>query len=251
MIRAIIIEDEINSQELLKSILEKHHDNIKVEGITDGVESGIELIKELKPDVIFLDVEIQGGTGFDLLNAFTNPEFKVIFVTGYDHYALKAIKYAALDYVLKPINLEEIKRAINRITLLKSSQQDNISFLQENISKAPEEMDQLIISDEKSHTIVKFENILFVKADRTYVSFFLENAKQLMVSNTLHFYESLLPTSVFYRTHKSYLVNIKKVLKVGIGRGGCVKLKEGFELPIAYRRKTAFLKTLRESENPK
>lgn len=245
MIKAVIIEDELNSQELLKTILEEYCENIKVLGVTESVDSGIALLKEVSPDVVFLDVEIEGGTGFDVLNAFEKPSFKIIFVTGYNHYAIKAIKHSALDYILKPINLGEIKAAISKISSEELGQEDKINFLNENLSKDPDDIDQVVISDTKGHNIVKYDEILFLEADRSYITFFLGNKRKHISSNPLTFYESILPDAIFYRIHKSYLVNLKKVLNVHSGRGGLVELVDGFTLPIAYRRKADFLKRLK------
>ena len=247
MISAVIIEDELKSQELLKTILEEYCDNVEVIGVSDSVQDGIKCIKELKPQMVFLDVEINGGTGFDVLTAFDNPDFKTIFVTGYNHYAIKAIKYSALDYILKPINLEEIKTAIQKVTKEVHSDQKKINFLKENIFKDPGKIDQFVLSDTKGHKIVKIEDILFIEADGSYITIFLEEQAKHISSNPLHFYESILPDSLFYRIHKSYLVNIKKILKVNAGRGGQVEMLEGFQLPIAYRRKAAFLKALKNA----
>jgi len=141
MIKVVIVEDEINSQELLQSILEQHYNYIEVVGVAESVKKGIAVIKEVKPDVVFLDIEIQGGTGFDILNAIPEPSFRVIFVTGYDHYALKAIKYSALDYILKPINLEELDTAISKINIASIDQKDRLKFLQEQVLKPVDKID--------------------------------------------------------------------------------------------------------------
>jgi len=247
MISAVIIEDELRSQELLQTIIEEYCNNVKVSGLADSVETGISIIKKVQPQVVFLDVEINGGTGFDILKAFTKPNFKIIFVTGYNHYAIKAIKHSAMDYIMKPINLEEIQDAITRVSKEVQTQQKKINFLQDSLSKDPDQIDQFILSHSKGHNIVKIEDILFVEAEGSYITIFLKDKKKHLASNPLHFYESILPKSSFFRIHKSYLVNIKKVLTVHAGRGGMVELIEGFTLPVAYRRKAAFLKSLKQA----
>lgn len=249
MIRAIIVEDEINSQELLQIMLEEHCDGIEVVGIAADVKSGIEIIKNKLPDVVFLDVEINGGDGFDILNSIDSPTFGVVFVTGYNHYAIKAIKYSALDYILKPVNLIELRKAVARIKKQSISHLESIKFLQANLKKEPEQIDQIIISDDRKHNVVKFDDILFVKSDRTYITFYLKNKRKHVTSNSLNFYESLLPSSLFFRIHKSYLINLKKVINVPSGRGGLVEIVEGFNLPIAFRRKAAFLRELKKSND--
>jgi len=245
MIRVVIIEDEVNSQEFLKAILDEHYSGIDVVGVADSVRSGIAAINDYRPDVVFLDIEIQGGTGFDILNGFDQPQFKVIFVTGYDHYALKAIKCSALDYILKPINIEELDLAIKKISS-NSQQAQSLSFLQQQVAKNQEDYDQFVISDNDGYTIIKFDDLLFIKADGTYVTFYLQNRVKCIVANTLQFYESILPETLFSRIHKSYLVNLKKVSSIDSGRGGNLQMSEGYELPIAYRRKTRLLKQMKD-----
>jgi len=244
MIRAIVIEDEIYSRKLLQKMLESYCDDIEVLGAAIDVPSGIELINQTNPDLIFLDVEIPGGTGFDVLNAFENPTFKTIFVTGYDHYAIKAIKYSAIDYLLKPINLIDLKNAIQRLRKSHLHQRENIRFLNEVIKSKTTSIEKIILSDTKKHIVIRLENIIFIKAEGTYVTFHLEGAIKHTTINPLSYYEELLPDNKFFRIHKSYLVNTQKIQKIETGRGGMVHLGEGFALPVAARRKSAFIKFL-------
>lgn len=245
MVKAIIIEDEIHSQVLMKQMLEEYCEDILLLGIAADVQSGISLIKEKKPDVIFLDVEIPGGSGFDILNAFETPDFKVIFATGYDHYAIKAIKHSAIDYLLKPVNLTELQLAINKIKSQTQSSAKKIHFLRENIKKEPSEINQIVLSDNKRHNIIKIKDILYIESDGAYVSFHLINGFKYTIANSLHFYEELLPENNFFRIHKSYLINGQMIDKLEIdGRGGTVHLSGHISLPVAVRRKPAFVKFL-------
>ena len=244
MIKAIIIEDEINSRELLQQMLTAYCKNVHLAGSAVDVPSGIELIKQVQPELVFLDVEIPGGTGFDILNAFENANFKVIFVTGYEHYAIKAIKYAAIDYILKPINLDELVEAVAKITIAPLSYQKNLAFLKDQIDKSPDELNQFILSGSKGHRVIKIENIIFVEAERTYVTFHMNDDQKYVAANPLNFYEDLLPDASFFRIHKSYIINCKKVVKLENGRGGPVHLNGGAVLPVAFRRKPAFVRFL-------
>ena len=133
MIKAVIIEDEKQSQDLLMVMLEKYCNNVQVEGIASGVEAGVNLIKVINPDLVFLDVELSDGNGFDVLNAFERPAFRVVFVTGFDHYAIKAIKFSALDYLLKPVSLEELRKAIEKLETVPSSYNNNFDHLKNNL----------------------------------------------------------------------------------------------------------------------
>jgi len=160
---------------------------------------------------------------------------------------LKAIKFSALDYILKPINIEELNIAISKIEFQNNGQNKSLSFLQKQLSKTQGEIDQFVISGDQGHNIIKFDDLLFIKADGTYVTFVLQNKVKYIVSNPLQFYESILPSSVFFRAHKSYLVNLKKVVNIDSGRGGTLQVSDGHELPIAYRRKSALLKKIKET----
>ncbi len=244
MIRSVIIEDEIYSRELLEQMLIEFCPDVQIVGKAIDVASGIALIKDAQPALVFLDVEMPGGNGFEVLNAFEKVSFKVVFVTGYDHYAIKAIRYSAIDYLLKPINLDDLEAAVQRVSKIPKSQEENISLLKKQIDTNPEKITQLILSDSKNHQVLKIEDIQYLEANRTYAIFYLENGQKQIATNSLQFYEELLPKATFFRIHKTYLVNCLLVDKVDVGRGGMVHLKNGVALPIAYRRKAAFLRFL-------
>lgn len=245
MIRSVIIEDEKNSQELLKIMLEEYCEGIEICGFASHVKSGIELIEKVDPQVVFLDIQINGGEGFDILDAFESPTFKVIFITGYDHYAIKAIKYAALDYILKPIDLSELKNAIQKIDITNENYEINFDFLKNNINAPQSDLDQILIPGIKGYNLIKFNNINYLQAQGSYVSIDLKDNKNLIASNSLKYYEELLPSNIFYKTHKSYLININKVSHIEPGRGGAVLLENDVKIPISYRRKTQFLSFLK------
>jgi len=185
-----------------------------------------------------------GGTGFDILNAFDHPDFRVIFVTGYDHYAIKAIKYSALDYILKPIDLQELRLAVEKAKSNILNYQENIVFFKKQITQSSNEEPQLLISDSRVHKIIKIKEIIFVEAEGSYITFHLEGDQKCMTTNPLRSYEDLLPEHFFFRIHKSYIVNCQKVAQLDAGRGGHVHLKNGKTLPVAFRRKPAFSRFL-------
>jgi len=244
MIKSIIIEDEKHSQDLLSIMLNQYCDDIQVEGIAGDVVSGIHLIKSIRPDLVFLDVELSGGTGFDVLNSFEHPSFKVIFVTGYDHYALKAIKYSALDYLLKPVNLSELRKSIKKLQNAAEGYSNNFQHLKNNLDSPNEGLKQIVLSDSKSYRVLKIDNIVFVEAERSYVIFHLVDNSKFVAVNTLTHYVDILPKPNFFRIHKSYIINCSKVSKIETGRGGPVHLDGGNILPIAFRRKPAFIRFL-------
>jgi len=240
MIKVIIVDDEINSRELLHNMLTNYCENVEVLGMAKDVSSGIEIIQQKKPELVFLDIEMPGGTGFDILNKLENIDFKVVFVTGYDQYAIKAIKYAALDYILKPVDLDELKAAVEKANSEILDQDNQIKFLQENYNNTSKKPEQIIISTHNNHNIISLDDILYFEAMDGYSIVFVEPDAKHISSHPLNYYEELLPINQFFRIHKSHLINCKKVTGFDPGRGGNVSLTNKLNLPIATRRKSLF-----------
>ncbi|MEM8909305.1 MAG: LytTR family DNA-binding domain-containing protein [Bacteroidota bacterium] len=238
MIRAIVIEDEINNRELLVNLLVNYCTGIEVVGTAEDVNSGIQLVKTSQPDLVFLDIEMPDGDGFDLLDACAEQLFKVVFVTGYDHYAIRAIKYAALDYLVKPINFEELNMVIQRFNYHQIDQNVQRKVLHNTLSRPLDEANRIVVTYKNEQAVVGFDEILYLQAHDRYVSFFLEGPVAKMAVHTLTHYEALLPSHHFVRIHKSYLVNLAKVSHYDAGRLGNLYLFNGESLPIAARRKT-------------
>jgi len=241
MIKTVIIDDEINSRELLYNMLTNFCEDIEIIGTAKDVSSGIEVIKQKKPALVFLDIEMPGGNGFDILNELDEINFKVVFVTGYDQYAIKAIKYAALDYILKPVDLEELKMAVEKAKINIADQEDKINFLQSKFNDSSKEFDQIIIASNHNHYVVNLDDILYFEALDGYSVVVLDSQKTHTSAHPLSYYENLLPSNQFFRIHKSYLINCKKVTKYDPGRGGNVSILSAINLPIATRRKSLFI----------
>lgn len=245
MIKAIIVEDEINNQELLTNLLKQYCERVKVCGVAASVSDGIAKINALKPDIVFLDYQIQGGNGFDILDAIEAPFFKVIFITGYSEFAIKAFKYAALDYILKPINISELVSAVERFQPNSSDYSTNYKYFKDQINKSNEELDKIVIPYNNEHQVVNLKEILFIQAFSSFVKLHLVGGVSYLSSQSLKFYEELLPKDNFFKIHKSYIINKLKVKSVSQGRGGDVVLTSGQKVPIATRRKPIFLKYLK------
>ncbi|MEM9916643.1 MAG: LytTR family DNA-binding domain-containing protein [Bacteroidota bacterium] len=246
MIKTVIIDDEPNSRELLANMLELQRQKIELLGTANDVPSGIELIRTTRPELVFLDIEMPGGDGFEVLNAFKEIFFKVIIVTGYDQYAIKAIKYAAMDYLLKPIDLEELDLAIVKFEASKGKNEtNNVHFLKSNYTRgAKEEMSQIVLPGHKKYAVVQLDEIIKIEAQGNYAIFYLENQETHIVTHSLSYYEELLPSNLFFRIHKSYIINCMKVESYEPGRAGQVFLIDGTALSIAARRKVAFKKII-------
>lgn len=245
MIQALIIEDEINNQELLTNLLRQYCKNVEVCDVAASVTEGIAKIKDKNPDIVFLDYQLQGGNGFDILDAIESPSFKVIFITGHSEYAIRAFKYAALDYILKPINISELINAVNRFKPNGLDYSNNYDFLKDNMNKVDQKFDKILVPRNNEHQIVTLKEILFIQAVSSFVKFYLSEGISFLSSQPLKYYEELLPKNNFFKIHKSYIINTLKVKSVSQGRGGDVILTSGHKVPIATRRKPIFLKYLK------
>lgn len=242
MIKAVIIDDEKNSREVLKSLLEKNFPQVNITGVAEGVESGYELIKEQSPNVVFLDIKMGDGTGFDLLEKLRDKKLKIIFTTAYDKFALKAIKFSALDYLMKPIDLDELKTAIEKIEAEKNNLPDNeqLRFLLESFKKA-DNFSKITLPAGNAYEVVNISDIVRCEAEGSYTKFVLAGKRNILVSSSLKHYEELLPEKDFFRIHHHHLININHVQKVLKEDGGYVVLSDGSKLEISRRKKDAFM----------
>ena len=240
MIKAVIIDDEINSRELLMNMLGRYCPDIQLVGQADDVPSGIVMIRKTTPDVVFLDIEMPGGDGFAILDDFSEIHFKIIFVTGYDQYAIKAIKYAALDYLLKPVEQNELKSAVEKIQTNLPDQSAKLDFLHQVREDQTLLQNQILLPDHQGYHVIRFEEIIRIEAQGNYVQFFLKTGKSTLSSYPMNYYEELLPENQFYRIHKSHIINLHHINRIDSGRGGYVHMSDGGILEIAYRRKAAF-----------
>lgn len=246
--KAVIIDDERQSRSLLRKMVTDYCEGVKIIGEAQDVRSGIALLQELRPDLIFLDIEMPNGNGFNVLDAFGYAHFNVVFVTGYDQFAIKAIKYAALDYLLKPIDLQELQLTIGKLTeeWRKGNPQGRLKFLRQQYEDRHQTAQQIILPGRDQHVIVALDDILRIEAKGSYVNIHLDDGKIHLVVNSLSHYENLLPSQTFFRIHKSHLINIQKIARFDAGRSSRLQLVDGTELDIAARRKAAFNQILKK-----
>lgn len=248
MIKAVIIEDEKKSQELLKKMIEKNFPQLEIAGMADGVEKGAELIISQNPDLIFLDITMPDGTGFDLIEKISDKKADIIFITATDKFAIKAIKYSALDYILKPVDVEELKAAVNKIIDKKSapSNHDSLKFLLENIRKNDDQYSKISLHTGNAYEIVNVKDIIRCEADGNYTSFMLTNNRKFVVSTGLKYYEDLLSRDVFIRVHHHHLININHVIRFLKEDGGYAIMSDHSKVEISRRKKDAFLQRLQK-----
>lgn len=241
----VIIDDEEKHRNLIKSIL-KEEKNLLCSGEASCVAEGLALIEETSPDLVLLDIDMPDGTGFDLLKSISPIDFQVVFITAHDEFAVKAFKFSALDYLLKPIDPEELLLAVQKAQKVQQQSQNQLQLatLLSNVESFSQQVKKLVLKDSDNIYIVSTQEILYLQADNNYTSFFLTENRKIVVSKTLKEYEQLLENSGFFRTHQSYLINLAYLQRIDKRDGGSVVLQEKIYLPLAQRRKDSLLKML-------
>ncbi len=241
--KAVIIEDEERSRIVLENLLNTYCPEVVVVAKTDSVPAGIDAIQACQPDVVFLDVQINGGTGFDVLDRMGNYHPSVIFTTAYDHYALKAFKFSAIDYLLKPIDIEELKAAVKKASPEnKHEDQYKIQNLLTNL-KNPNEDPVLLVSTSEAVEFVRIRDIIRCEAQGAYTQLFLRDHKPVMVSKIIKDFEFLLTDYGFYRVHQSHLINLKEVRKF-VKSENYLLMRDGAQIQLARSRKDEFFNVL-------
>jgi len=241
MIKTILIDDEQHCTDRLQSLLLKHSDILNIIGVYHTIENAKKSIEKLKPDLVFLDIQLNESTAFELLKSISEIKFEIIFTTAYDKYAIEAIKFSAFDYLLKPIDRIELKDTLSRLKTTTNSH-IKLDALFHNTSKVVEK--KIIIATEKETFFLNISDIIRCKADGSYTTVFLAKGKSILASKTLKHFDELLNTYAFYRTHQSHLINTKFIDKYIKGTNASVIMSDESEIPIAKRRKDDFLDTM-------
>ena len=244
MIRTLIIDDEEDAREGLKLVIEKFCPEVSIQALCESPEEGLKKIDELQPELVFLDVQMPRLSGFDLLEKVEKINFEVIFVTAFDKYAIKAIKFSALDYLLKPIDVEELVSAVQRIKEKQKNKTAHFKSLLSNVKLSSEKLTRLAIPSENEIIIQKISDIVYCEADSNYTTLHLVDNKKITISKTLKEFENILPETDFCRIHHSTLVNIAHVTKYIKGEGGYVLVTGGGHLDVSRRKKDSFLHKL-------
>jgi len=234
----IIIDDNPNAQEFLEDLLKIYCKDLTLVGKADDVLTGKKLIETFKPELVFLDVEMPNGTGFDLLQQLDEIGFKVIFTTAHEKYALKAIKYSALDYLLKPIDALELVEAVKKAQTRDKPQlsQLKINNLLQNLDKSSAQTQKILLRDKYGMQVTTIQEIIHLEADDCYTKFFIQNQEPIVVSKPLKEYEALLPKAQFFRCHKSHLVNLDYLLRYDKKDDNILILRNGNRVPVSRRK---------------
>ncbi len=243
MTTAIIIDDEPRSVATLKNLIRDYCPDLQVINTAQSVEEGIKVLQSNQPNLLFLDIAMPDGSGFDLLEGVEHKEFEVIFTTAFDQYAIKAFDFSAMNYLLKPINPEELQKVVEQYKSI-SSKKDNPTRFKILENSLQDNFNRIALPCLDGIEFVELNDIVYCEADSNYCTFFLNKGSKTVVSRPLNTYEKLLSDSFFYRIHHKYLVNLKQVNKYIKGSGGQIILKNGTVLDVSVRKKEGFLKKM-------
>lgn len=240
MIRALIVDDEKGNIEVLKKMIDGYCRDITVVGVAQTVDQAVSLVHAEKPGLLFLDIEMPGKNAFDLIDQLSPVSFEIIFVTAFHHYALKAFRYSAIDYLLKPINIGELREAVEkaRTRLSEKSFQERLNNFFD-IEKRKETKIAIQLKD--GYDFVNVNEIVCCSSDGTYTVIYLLNGQKLLSSSNLKHFEELLPEERFCRVHHSHLVNLEHAIRYSRGRGGTLLMVNELELEVSQRKRDELL----------
>ncbi|NQV53462.1 MAG: response regulator transcription factor [Flavobacteriales bacterium] len=242
-IRTLIVDDEELARKNLEFILKDVCPQVEVVGVAANAKAAKKKIESENIDLLLLDIEMPNGSGFDLLESLEGQiDFKIIFITAYHEYALRAFKFSAVDYLLKPINSDELQAAIAKVQPGQDVEsKEKIDTLIENISKKGGVMNKIALPSMEGLQFVELDDVIYCESQDNYTQFFLTDGKRIMVSKTIKHFEELLDPDRFFRVHRSNIINLRYIDKYVKGEGGYVVMKQGARIPVSRRRKEGFL----------
>jgi two-component system LytT family response regulator len=245
MIKAIIVDDEPDCCETIVSLLEDYCQSVEVKGVYNNAADALASILKQSPDLVFLDVEMPRMNGFEMLEQLPQINFDIIFTTGYDQYALKAIRFSAIDYLLKPVDREELQRAVQKA--MHRSQRtiaQQVEILMQKIHQPSKPISKIALPTMEGLQMVPVDSVISCESDSNYTVLLLKNKKKLIVSTTLKEMEEMLEEHSFARVHRSYLINLNEVEKYVKGEGGYLIMSDGSTIDVSRNRKEQLMKQL-------
>jgi len=245
MLRVVIVEDETHSREALKSLLLEFCADIEIVGLAADVNAAVKIIHGVKPDVVFLDVELQTGTGFDVLEQVKDVHFDIIFTTAFEQYAVQAIKMSSIDYLLKPIDIEELQQAVDKARTKRSEedQKRKLEALMSNLENSSGKK-RICLSTSEGLEFINMLDIAYCEANGSYTNFHLTNGTTIIVSKNLKEYETTLSDQHFMRVHNSFLINLAEVKKFVKSEGGYILMKNNAQISISPKKRDEFLERM-------
>ena len=244
MLTAIIVEDMIDALELLKSDIEANHPEIKIIDTAQSVVEAAKTLRKEQPDILFLDIMLGDGTGFDVLEIVPDLKSKIIFVTASDEFAIRAFKFAAIDYVLKPYALEDLNLAITRAKDQIHPNKERINILKETLSAPEQKPDKISLHTLDKIIIVNLDDIIRCESDSNNTIFYLQDKRKIFVTKTLKYFSDMLKSYDFIRVHQSHLVNLQSISEYIKTDGGYLMLKNGHNVPVSVRKKAEIIEIL-------
>lgn len=245
MLKVAIVEDQKKTRDTLKYLLAEMFDGITVVGEAGGIDEAEKVLKNTDPDLVFLDVELNDGTSFTLLKKFSGPSFKIIFITAHDKYAISAIKFSALDFLLKPIDRHELKESVEKYykTHIPGYKQ-KLKNLVHNMETAPIGSHKIALSSATEIEFAPIATIIRLEGEKNYTTFFLDNHKKITVTRTLKDFEEMLEGFGFFRVHQSHVINLAHLHKYVKGKGGYAIMNDGSKVEVSVRRKESLMAIL-------
>lgn len=244
MLKAIIIDDEMAAIKTLNVLIEKHVPEVRVTGFASAGIKGISMIDELKPDIVFLDISMPDMSGFSLLQKLEHKDFHLVFTTAHEQYAIQAIKHHATDYLLKPIDADELKQAVQ--TIISQRQHTVPPKAEDNTTRRLEMKSMIGLPIKEGLVYHQVSDIIWIGSQGNYCTFHIKDAGKYLVSKNIGEYEEILPAGEFFRAHKSYLINIRKVRKYIRTDGYFAEMEDGSVIEISRRKKDEFLGLMNE-----
>lgn len=244
MISAVIIDDESKARTTLKELLKSVCTDIQVIGEADGVASGLQLLEQTQPDVVFIDIQMNDGTGFDLLDKLPQLDCHIVFATAYEEFAIKAFRYHAMNYLTKPIDPDDLLEVCQKVKANKSDKltKQNLDRLMQSMQH--KKIENITLSTNEGLIFLRLKDIIHLQSDGNYTYFHTKEDGRVMVSRILREFDNLLPEDLFFRTHQSHIVNIQEVRKFLREDGGYALMSDGAKVPVSRRKKEDFLDNL-------
>jgi two-component system, LytTR family, response regulator len=246
VIRTILVDDETDSNRVLQALLENFCPRVKVVGVAEGVDTATELIREMRPDLVFMDIEMTHGNAFDLLNRLQPVNFSVIFVTAFDNHAIRAFKYNAIDYLLKPVNIRELCSAVEKLSgkVMETDLLSRVRNMLETIRTIDPSETKVAFTTLNGLSFVAMRDIVRLEARGSYTAVHLHGKEKIMAMGAIKDYEDLLPDTTFFRIHNSHIINMNKIKAYQKGRGGYVTMDDDSFIEVASRRRDEFMQRL-------
>ncbi len=247
-VKAIIVDDEAKARRILEVLINENCPEVDIVDIAEDVPTAVKSINKHKPNLVFLDIEMPNYTGFQLFDFFEKPDFEVIFTTAYSDYAVKAFEVSAIGYLLKPIEIEQLVQVVNKYKNLKNKElslQKRLEVLKINIGNEDQGVQKIALPVSDGLLFVAVEELLYLKADGSYTEIYMVGANKILVSKNLKEFEGLLSNSLFFKAHRSYIINLSRVKQWVRGDGGYLIMENGDEVSLSKERREDFIKSIK------